>query len=64
MHKHALSRYKRAVHELSLQSHLLLRLHNLFRLGGAFKALGGDGCLMRHALPHDVTFSPQDDFLQ
>lgn len=31
---------------------------------GAFEALGGDGCLVRHTLPHYVTFPPQGDLLQ
>lgn len=31
---------------------------------GAFEALGSDGCLVRHTLPHYVTFPPQGDLLQ
>lgn len=36
----------------------------LLWIEGAFEALGGDGCLVRHALPHYVTFPPQGDLLQ
>lgn len=31
---------------------------------GALEALGGDGCLVGHALPHDVALPPQGDLLQ
>lgn len=36
----------------------------LLWMGGAFEALGGDGCLVRHTLPHNVAFSPESDLLQ
>lgn len=42
---------------------IALRL-GLLWVGGAFEALGGDGCLVRHTLPHYVTFPPQGDLLQ
>lgn len=49
---------------LDLRSSSLLRLRDLFGLGRAFEALGGDGCLVRHTLPHYVAFPPQGDLLQ
>lgn len=32
--------------------------------GGPLEALGGDGCLVGHALPHDVSFPPEHHLLQ
>lgn len=32
--------------------------------GRALEALGGDGCLVGHALPYDVALPPQHHFLQ
>lgn len=64
VHRHTHIHYKRTVCQLSPQSKLLLWLHNLFRVGGALKALRCNGSLMRHALPHDVPFPPEDNLLQ
>lgn len=33
-------------------------------IGGTFKALRGNGGLMRHTLPHNVAFPPQCDLLE
>lgn len=33
-------------------------------IGGALEALGGNGSLVRHTLPHDVAFPPQSDLLK
>lgn len=42
---------------------IALRLR-LVWIVGAFKALCGRDCLVRHTLPHYVTFPPQSDLLQ